>query len=231
MDGRPTFVSGIVTSVMENTVGVPQPIQARAESTVSTVIEATIRAIEVGGEASVRIDDILNETGISKGSLYHHFGGREGLIAAARVTQFSRFVEEDARQVRESLLQTKNLQEFIMVTSTLVQIGSSAERERARLNRLSVISSSYGRPELREALAVQQHTHTETIAEAVRYGQSKGWIRSDVDARALSVFVQGYNLARVLLDLDTEPVSMADWEHVVRVALGSFFNNERPAVA
>ena len=50
-----------------------------------------------------------------------------------------------------------------------------------------------------------------------------GWLRTDVDARAVSVFVQGYNLARVLLDLDTEPVSIANWEQVVRVALGSFF--------
>ena len=201
----------------------PQPIQARAEVTVAAVIEAAIRAIEAGGEASVRIDDILQETGISKGSLYHHFGGREGLIAAARVTQFSRFVAEDAARVREALLKTTSLAEFISVTSAMVEIGSAAERETARLNRLSVISSSYGRPELRDALALQQHTHTETIAEAIRYGQAKGWLRNDVNPRALSVFVQGYNLARVLLDLDTEPVSTKDWEHVVRVALGSFF--------
>ena len=208
---------------METTPGLPQPIQARAEITVTAVIEAAIRAIEAGGEASVRIDDILQETGISKGSLYHHFGGREGLIAAARVTQFSRFVAEDAARVREALLKTKSLAEFISVTSAMVEIGSAAERETARLNRLSVISSSYGRPELRDALALQQHTHTETIAEAIRYGQEKGWLRNDVNPRALSVFVQGYNLARVLLDLDTEPVSTKDWEHVVRVALGSFF--------
>ncbi|MEY2627319.1 MAG: hypothetical protein RJB08_1078 [Actinomycetota bacterium] len=208
---------------MESTAGVPQPIQARAEVTVNAVIESAIRAIEAGGEASVRIDDILQETGISKGSLYHHFGGREGLIAAARVTQFSRFIAEDAARVREALLKTKSLEEFIAVTSALVEIGSAAERERARLNRLSVISSSYGRPELREALAVQQHSHTEAIAEAIRYGQQMGWLRTDVDARAVSVFVQGYNLARVLLDLDTEPVSIANWEQVVRVALGSFF--------
>jgi AcrR family transcriptional regulator len=208
---------------MESTPGIPQPIQARAEATVSNVIEAAIRAIEANGEASIRIDDILQETGISKGSMYHHFGGREGLIAAARVTQFSRFVAEDAARVREALLKTKSFQEFVTVTSSLVEIGSAVERAHARLNRLSVISSSYGRPELRDALALQQHTHTETIAEAIRYGQRNGWLRTDVDARALSVFVQGYNLARVLLDLDTEPVSTKDWEQVVRVALGSFF--------
>ena len=50
---------------MDAPAGVPQPIQARAEATVSVVIEATIKAIEAHGEASVRIDDILQETGIS----------------------------------------------------------------------------------------------------------------------------------------------------------------------
>jgi hypothetical protein len=50
-----------------------------------------------------------------------------------------------------------------------------------------------------------------------------GWVRNDVDPRAVAVFVQSYNLARVLVDLDTEPVSANEWENVVRVALGSFF--------
>jgi len=208
---------------MDVPVGVPQPVQARAEATVSVVIEATIKAIEAGGEASVRIDDILNETGISKGSLYHHFGGREGLIAAARVVQFSRFVAEDAKNIRETLTKTTSLQEFIAATSALVELNESVERVSARHNRLSVIASSYGRPELRQSLALQQHSHTEHIADAVRYGQKMGWIRTDVDARAVAVFVQGYNLARVLLELDTEPVKTTDWDHVVRVALGSFF--------
>ena len=208
---------------MDPPVGVPQPIQARAESTVSVVIEATIRAIEAKGEAGVRIDDILRETEISKGSLYHHFGDREGLIAAARVTQFSRFVAEDAKNIRETLTKTTTLEDFIAATSALVQTGNSSDRERARHNRLSVIASSYGRPELRESLALQQHLHTENIAEAVRHGQKMGWLRRDVDPRAIAVFVQGYNLARVLLDIDTEPVSVDDWEQVVRVALGSFF--------
>jgi hypothetical protein len=54
-----------------------------------------------------------------------------------------------------------------------------------------------------------------------------GWLRTDIDARAVAVFVQGYNLARVLLDLDTEPVTTEEWEQVVRVALGSFFVTRR----
>jgi AcrR family transcriptional regulator len=204
-------------------MGVPQPIQARAESTVSAVIAATVRAIEEGGESNVRIDEILVETGISKGSLYHHFGGREGLIAAARVVQFSRFIESDVQQIHEALTAATTLDEYVAAASHLLEVGEGVERQKVRLARLNTISSSYGRSDLWNALSVQQHAHTELIAKAIRHGQTHGWIRNDLDARAISVFVQGYALSRILIDLDTDPVPTQDWEAVVRTALGALF--------
>ena len=147
-------------------MGVPQPIQARAESTVSAVITATVRAIEEGGESNVRIDEILVETGISKGSLYHHFGGREGLIAAARVVQFSRFIESDAQQIHEALTAATTLDEYVAAASHLLEVGEGVERQKIRLARLNTISSSYGRSDLWNALSVQQHAHTEVIDSA-----------------------------------------------------------------
>lgn len=208
---------------MESPVGVPKPIQARAEATISAVIDATVEALENGNEADVRIDEILAKTGISKGSLYHHFGGREGLIAAARVVQFSRFVESDAEMIREVLTKTTTFDEFTAVVGQLVNLGNNVERQRARLSRFSAVSSSYGRPELWNALSIQQHKHTETLADGVRHGQANGWIRNDIDARAVSVFVQGYSLSRVLADLDTDPIADDDWTNVVRTALSGFF--------
>lgn len=208
---------------MEPTKGVPKPVQARAEATIATVIEATVEALESGNEADVRIDEILAKTGISKGSLYHHFGGREGLIAAARVVQFSRFVEADSLAIREQLTRTSTREEFFGAVAQLVNVVNTHERQRARFSRFSAVSSAYGRPELWEALAYQQHIHTEAIADAIRHGQINGWVRSDLDARAISVFVQGYSLSRVLGDLDTDPISDDHWYGVVRAALAGFF--------
>lgn len=208
---------------MESTKGVPKPVQARAEATIATVIEATVEALESGNEADVRIDEILAKTGISKGSLYHHFGGREGLIAAARVVQFSRFVEADSQSIRNQLTKTSNREEYLAAVSQLVSVTNTAERQRARFSRFSAVSSAYGRPELWDALAYQQHTHTEAIADAIRHGQAHGWVRNDLDARAISVFVQGYSLSRVLGDLDTDPISDDHWHDVVRAAITGFF--------
>ena len=208
---------------METTKGVPKPVQARAEATIATVIEATVEALESGNEADVRIDEILAKTGISKGSLYHHFGGREGLIAAARVVQFSRFVEADSQAIRNQLTKAIDRETYMTSVSQLVSVANTVERQRARFSRFSAVSSAYGRPELWEALAYQQHTHTEAIADAIRYGQEHGWVRSDLDARAISVFVQGYSLSRVLGDLDTDPITDENWQGVVTAALAGFF--------
>ena len=208
---------------MEPTKGVPKPVQARAEATVATVIEATVEALESGNEADVRIDEILAKTGISKGSLYHHFGGREGLIAAARVVQFNRIVEADAEFIQQQLTKTSTREEYLAVVGQLVNVANTPDRQRARFSRFSAVSSSYGRPELWEALAYQQHVHTEAIADAVRHGQARGWVRPDLDARAISVFVQGYSLSRVLGDLDTDPVTDEHWQGVVAAAIAGFF--------
>ena len=68
------------------TKSVPQPKQDRAKDTVQLVIDATNRAIEGGGESSVRIQELSAQTGVSIGSIYHHFGdrdldeGRAGLV-------------------------------------------------------------------------------------------------------------------------------------------------------
>ena len=72
-----------------------QPKQLRAVSTIDALVEATIKALGEVGEAGFRVEDVLQETGTSKGSLYHHFTNRDGLIEAATLVEFSRQIQED----------------------------------------------------------------------------------------------------------------------------------------
>ena len=69
--------------------------QTRAEATVAALLDAAVARLESGGDAAVRIDDILAETGVSRGSLYHHFGGRQGLVDAADLELYARRARAD----------------------------------------------------------------------------------------------------------------------------------------
>ena len=63
--------------------------QQRAIEKIDAVVEAAMAALEREGESGVRIAEICDVTGVSYGTVYHHFGDRAGLIRAA---QFKRLV-------------------------------------------------------------------------------------------------------------------------------------------
>ena len=48
-----------------------------------------------GDEGTIRIPEICEATGVNYGSVYHHFGSRDGVIDAAYSYLFSTIVEEE----------------------------------------------------------------------------------------------------------------------------------------
>ncbi|MGA1172562.1 MAG: TetR/AcrR family transcriptional regulator [Ilumatobacteraceae bacterium] len=56
------------------------------------VIKKTLLLLEKNGAVGFRLEDLIEQTGISKSSLYLHFGDRDGLIAVALESAFVRDV-------------------------------------------------------------------------------------------------------------------------------------------
>ena len=48
-----------------------------------TLLEAVAEPLCDGDESRLRIPDICAASGVNYGSIYHHFGSREGVIGAA----------------------------------------------------------------------------------------------------------------------------------------------------
>src|ERR1700685_4669029 len=80
--------------------------QSRSAPVMRAVLEAVSERLMVSDEILIRIPEICESTGVNYGSVYHHFGSREGVIDAAYSLIFSKMVEEDLvslRQINESL--------------------------------------------------------------------------------------------------------------------------------
>ena len=198
---------------------IPEPAQERAVPTVQAVLNATIQMLEDGGEAAVRLDEVLRVSGISRGSLYHHFGSREGLIEAARLAQFTRSVNEDIAVLRQAILDSPSKETLSKRLRVITEAVGSIERKHQRLFRISILASAYGRPTLERALGDEQKLVTNQIADLVSQSQERGWIRTDVNPRAVASFIQAYSLGRVLVDIDPDRASDDDWFDVVSIAV------------
>ena len=201
----------------------PPAPQQRSESTVDLVLKAVIRRLEESGESHLTIDDILLETGVSKGSLYYHFGDREGLIYAARIAQYSSYLENDSEELRSGLLTCTTFDQFVENLLGLTILSMQKNDRKIRAMRLNAISSAYGRPDLWHALQEKQHQYTNAITEVFEYGQKMGWVRTDVTAHALGVFVQGHALSRILVDLDHNELEAESWVKVMKLTFDVIF--------
>ena len=201
----------------------PPAPQQRSESTVDLVLKAVIRRLEESGESHLTIDDILLETGVSKGSLYYHFGDREGLIYAARIAQYSTYLQNDSEELRSGLLTCTTFEQFVENLLGLTILSMKKNDRKIRAMRLNAISSAYGRPDLWYALQEKQHQYTNAITEVFQYGQKMGWVRTDITAHALGVFVQGHALSRILVDLDHNELEAESWVKVMKLTFDVIF--------
>ncbi|HQR90961.1 MAG: TetR family transcriptional regulator [Caulobacter sp. 12-67-6] len=58
------------------------PRQARAEATVEAIFDATFQLLEAGGLERLTTNHIAQRAGVSIGTLYQYFGGKQEILAA-----------------------------------------------------------------------------------------------------------------------------------------------------
>lgn len=63
----------------------PRAPRRTAEETRAAILDAAERRLKASGPASIRLQDVAAEAGISHPAVLHHFGSREGLVQAVVV--------------------------------------------------------------------------------------------------------------------------------------------------
>ncbi|MFJ8747979.1 TetR/AcrR family transcriptional regulator [Streptomyces sp. NPDC102441] len=78
------------------------PKQHRGEVTSDQLLDAALRVFVTSGEEGLTVNAVIQDSGVSLGSLYHHFGSFDGLIATLRHRWLDRLLGELAEALRES---------------------------------------------------------------------------------------------------------------------------------
>ena len=209
----------------------PQPKQARAKTTVDLVIAETKAALSRGGETAVRIQEISKTTKVSIGSIYHHFGDRDGLIRAAYVHQFASGVAEDISSVKRFMTKMHSTQDIIEHYDDMVQFLVSHFGRLPVSERAAILGNTTGRPLLHRALSEVQHELTSGLTEVMQLLRDRNMLKPHLSPRAAAVVTLGMLHGRVIADLDTSPVESTEWNTAMLSAFsGLFILNNQPNV-
>jgi AcrR family transcriptional regulator len=202
---------------------VPQPKQARAKDTVGLVIAEANRAIENGGESSVRVQEISAKTGVSIGSIYHHFGDRDGLIRATYVHNFAANIQEDIARAKRFMDKMHSTQEIAEHYDEMLAFLVDHFKHVPADKRANIIGNTTGRPLLRAALAEVQHGLTEQLTEVMQLLHDRGMLKPHLSPRSAAVMVLGMLHGRIVAEIDTSPVSEHEWNQAMISAFGGLF--------
>lgn len=170
---------------------------------------------------SILVDDVLAASEVSRGALYHHFGDYPALIEATLLRRFAQNVSQDTQAIKDVTFQSTTQEEYwekIRALSATTQIPerSPLRAERARILALAATNERFG-----AQLAQLQEQLTSDMADAITYAQEKGWVRRDIDPRAVAVLLQSYSLGRIVDDITDKKLDNSEWVRVIDVVLSS----------
>jgi AcrR family transcriptional regulator len=196
----------------------PRARSSRAVETVGRALDVVTLMLEEGGDASVRLAEVSKLSGVSVGSLYHHFKSRTGLIAAARERQFSRDLSYPGQLGANAYLAAETPADFIRVVDEMLMTSETPEAVAGRQHRFEMIGAASARPEELSGVIGLERDFLDAGEQIAIALQDRGWLREGIEPRAFALFLHSLSMVRVVRDLD-DVVSMEAWRMVARESL------------
>jgi len=208
---------------------VPAPRQERARDTIRAAVEAAAELLDRLPESEVTLEAIRKRSGVSQGSLSHHFGTREGLIAAAWVERYARSCAADAAFLARLEGSTDSPEQFAEAMVGLIADVLTPERREARRIRITAVAAGLDDDEL---LASLRHSYTalcDRMTAIVAEARDRGIAHADSDPRTLAALTSMQAQGLVLDDLAGDDSPPSGWQHFQARFVGCFMRE--PAAA
>lgn len=169
----------------------------RPEHRPDEIADAGLRLFSARGYLDVSVDDIAREAGVTKGAVYHHFGGKEDLLVAAVDRHFQRTFDRAGagKPLAPGETVSGRLEALLWAGW---QFWHSVEFQ--GLFRLVLGEAGAAVPAVRERfLSEGPHRGWKVLGGLIAEGQRNGEFRSDLDpARAARLIASGLVLQIML---------------------------------
>lgn len=186
---------------------------------------AVAEILKEKGPAGFHVDDVLERTGLTRGAIYHHFDNVDDLIESGLVVSYSEGLGDTIAFVRDVLASAETFDAFRtgIFEANLIYVRNESLRAVRKL-RAHTLSLADRTERMAALLASTQQQLTNEYVHAITRGQERGWVRADLDAQALAVFVQAYSFGIIIDDISETHLDPEAWARMIETFFdGSVF--------
>lgn len=168
------------------------------------------------GVGALHIDDILEQTDLSRGALYHHFKNVDEIIESALLFTYAESINANIESVHNVLASAKTADEFREgVFAANVAYAHNQQLREVRKLRAHAMATTATAEALQEALAREQQRLTNEYINVISEAQKNGWVRASLDPLALATFIQAYSFGFIVDDVSESHVNTDKWIAII----------------
>jgi AcrR family transcriptional regulator len=175
--------------------------------------------LNAAGPVAFNLDRVIETAGVSRSSIYHHFGSRAGLITAVEGSRMLEGFSEANGATREVVQTVESGEQFFEFIEAVLVAGGGVNAQATRSRRVASLAAAEQMPGLHELLRNAQQSGMKYYEETLQIAKDRGLIDPQVPLRGIANFIQSVLVGRALVDLLEDPTVDADWVTTAMVAL------------
>ena len=198
-------------------------MQASFHPTKKLLVETVIELLETKKPNEILAEEVLEISGVSKGSMYHHFEDLQELVETAQLMRYSKWIDASIEFMTKYVLGATTKENFIESLRKLTELTQSVDRKGARAERARALAACFDNPRMAKAMGAETQRHTDALADIIQEVQNRGFIRTDEDPKAAAVFIQAYTLGKMVNDYNPTGVDDQTWvDMITNMAVRTF---------
>ena len=179
------------------------------------LIDTALLLLEEESPAAITADKILDASGVSKGSLYHHFEDLTDLLEVAMIARFAQGVDESVQSLAAVVSSAQSREELLQGLEGVARAAHVRERTRHRATRIQMIGLATMNPRFAAKLSREQERLTDALAAIFQQGQDKELLNRAFDARAAAVLIQAFTLGKIVDEIVERPMDPEAWNKII----------------
>lgn len=201
-----------------------QPASSAREDSRAKLVDVALRILLERGIDAVRVDEVVDEVGVTKGSLYWHFADRNALIKEALLEYVRRLNTELVEGISGAITDATSPNDYLARIAPVLVDPFDPVKARDLKQRLTLMIQANADPELAPLIREVQVRSLSVYTDLMRDAQAKGFIRPGLDPVAVATALHAINFGSVIIDVVGDDGPSRDaWWGLMLFFIGSLF--------
>mgnify|MGYP003351606232 FL=1 len=187
----------------------------RLHPTKRLLLETVIKLLDTKKPEEILSDEVLQISGISKGSMYYHYKDWYEIIEDAICERFGRYVDRSVELCENAMNKSKTRDDLVNFLKQVTRETQKSEQLAIRYARVQAIAMASQSDRMKKKLGAVQERLTESLEDLFREAKERGWANEGMNPRAVAVLVQAYTFGHVVDDFTPEHMEIEAWYRLI----------------